>query len=63
MSYKNNITHGFDVTLSFGANDFLFNNSINKETKPITNKVQEDTWPNIPTFQQSSNVIYILFVN
>ena len=24
---------------TFGANDFLFNNSINKETKPITNEV------------------------
>ena len=29
----------------FGANDLLFNNSINKETKPVTIKVQEDTGP------------------
>ena len=42
---------------TFGANDFLFNNSINKETKPITNKVQEDTGPNIPACQQSNNVV------
>ena len=63
MSYKNNITHSFEVTHSFGADDFLFNDSINKETKPITNKVQEDTGPNIPACQQSSNVVYILFVN
>ena len=33
---------------TFGANDFLFDNSISEETKPITNKVQEDTGPNIP---------------
>ena len=39
------------------------NNSINKEIKPITNKVQEDTGPNTPACQQSSNVVYILFVN
>ena len=57
MSYKNNITHSFDVTRSFGDNDFLFNNSIDKETKPITNKVQEDTGHNIPACQQSSNVV------
>ena len=63
MSYKNNITHSFDVTRSFGANDFLFNNNINKETKPVINKVQEDTGPNIPACQQSSNVVYFLFVN
>ena len=105
MTYRNNITHSFDVTRSrfedqifllswetklfhkmedftgyfdlafeidklfeenddtFEANDFLFNYIINKETKPITNKVQEDTGPNIPACQQSSNVVYILFVN
>ena len=69
MTYKNNITHSFDVTRSMmidiwgKSNDFLFNNSINRETKPGTNKVQEDTGPNIPACQQSSNVVYILFVN
>ena len=54
--------HMFDDDI-FGANDFLFNNSMNKETKPITNKVQEDTGPNMPACQQSSNVVYILFIN
>ena len=39
---------------TFGANDFLFNNSLNKETKPITNKVQEDTGPNIPNLHASN---------
>ena len=32
----------------FEANDLPFSNSINKETKPVTNKFQEDTGPNIP---------------
>ena len=45
----------------FEANDFLFNNSVNKER--AYHKVQEDTGPNIPACQQSSNVVYILFVN
>ena len=42
MTYKNNIArHTFDDD-TFGANEFLFNNSINKEKnlESITNKVQ-----------------------
>ena len=64
MTDKNNMTHGFDVTRliddTFGANEFLFNSSINKETKhrichkQSPSKIQG--LANIPACQQSSNV-------
>ena len=45
---------------TFGANEFLFNNSINKETKPRIYHKQSPSkiqgLSNIPACQQSSNV-------